>query len=150
MLTDELTQELLRDHTPEQLAVIAAQHMIYVSELKAKLGALETLTQSQSELIQKLDLQLLTEVSKNGVLTRDAVQFAKNAIDAYPKHVSKIATDNRHKANRERRADALKKWDASALTNASEFARRHHQEYGVTERVMCAWISKHKSQKTAP
>lgn len=151
-LTDQLAKELRRDCTPEHIAVIAAQHMIYVRELNAQLDAQNGLLDAtnklidcQSETIQAKDNQLQIEIGKIDFLARNTARIAKIAIDAYPKFASKKATDSLHDTNRKRKEAAIKHWETSGLKNATEFARRHHEAYGVTQRAICKWISDYKS-----
>lgn len=71
----------------------------------------------------------------------------KSGVDGALQRGSKKANDENHKANRDRKAEALQDWDKSGLINMSEFARRNHITYGVTERVLCKWLSDYKKAK---
>lgn len=143
MAISRLAKELLQGRTTEQLAVIAAQHLIYANEQKARINEL-------AEELQRVRLE--RQILQDG-LVGDATKLAKTVVDAYPKYASKIANDGRHEANRERRARAMVEWenwgerDPKGEKIAKTFAKKHCSKYGVTEAVMCRWIGDYKKEK---
>lgn len=145
--TDRLAAELRREHSPEQLAVLVAQHLIYAHEQQARLNELTAELQRA-----RLECQVL----RDGLVC-DVTKLAKTVVDAYPKHVSRKANDGRHHHNRARRASALREWenwgerDSKGKKVAKDFAEKHCAKHGVTKEVMLRWIYGHeKKQKTQP
>lgn len=144
--TSALAEELQRLYTPAQVAEIAAQHMIYVDVLNSKppmdkgFHSISEHYRSLAEQNHRLTLMFQT-------LVRNASGIIEMGVDGALQRASKKANDINHKINRERMAGALQAWDESGLTNMSEFARRNHITYGVTERVLCKWLSEHEKAK---
>ncbi|WP_455231503.1 hypothetical protein [Geopseudomonas aromaticivorans] len=70
-VTSKLAAELLGESTPEELAEIAATHMIYVN-------ALENLRTEQEKRLQYTD-----ELLKAGVPTKEVARYAKTVLEAW-------------------------------------------------------------------
>lgn len=141
-----LAEELQRIYTPEQVAEIAAQHMLYVDVLNREpatdrgFHSSNDHYRSLAERNNLLSLKFQTLVSNTASIITLGVEGALQ-------RGSKKANDVNHKANRDRKAEAMQDWDKSGLTNMSEFARRNHITFGVTERVLCKWLSDHEKAK---
>jgi hypothetical protein len=141
-----LAEELQRIYTPAQVAEIAAQHMLYVNEWSSKPSTQKGF-HSSNEHYRSLEEQHNRLLLMWNTLVKNMASMMKLRVDSYAAQLKKDLIDSRHKINRERQADALKVWEESALTNMSEFARRNHEKYGVTERRLCQWLSKHEKAK---
>ncbi len=89
--TEQLAQELLETYTPESLAVVTAQHIIYVDELKCVLEE------------NKTEPDYIVEIAK-----KIATEVAMTVLEARRKHLA------------EKRADAVRnrKKDVMALARS--------------------------------
>lgn len=150
----KIARRLLAENTPEELALIAAQNIILVDELKAGKAAVADCLQARNEQVRLLEgvrldqeVQLLHERERSKLLLQEVASLLKAAVGARGKGLSKKANDIRHEATRKRTAKAMAEWDASGLKNKSEFARRSAAKYGVTFDVMCRWIRAHEKAK---
>lgn len=132
-LTEELAKTLLRESTPEHLAEIAAQHLIYIDALELQAA------------VHKKAFQL--EIATSDRLMDRTAQLLKAGADTYRKHASKVANSARYMMNRKRKKMALAAWDADPSTNKSEYADKHHAKYFVTQLTMYRWLQQHKNSK---
>lgn len=121
-VTDQLASELLKDHSPGELAEIAAQHLIYVSELEKKIAALEDfnatlkkVAQTTGEIteIQRQNILELSESSASKLSVREVARFTKLALDAF-----------RHKTAKKRMSglDQINDEKERAIARAKEIA----------------------------
>lgn len=78
--TDQLARELMATCTPEHIAVIAAQHMIYVDELKC---ALEGKKSELSETVEAV----------RSVATKVAIQTTMITLRAWRQHIAQKRAD---------------------------------------------------------
>lgn len=161
--THWLANQLLKECTPEHLAVIAAQHMIYVDSLKASNGSLkaindslnaenESLNRSQDVVLQLA--QIKSEIMEE--LRKDFVPFgtyvAKLVVAGYQKH-SKIPRSEggkaRHRETNASKAEALKDWEANQANYSSRaaFARANRLKYSVTEETLKRWIADYEKAR---
>lgn len=90
-VTERLARELLQEHTPEQLALITAQHLIYVDALKISSDEVD-------QIIQTKDAQLQNEILKNEILLRDTARLSKIVLEAWKRKTrkKKMSGLNRH------------------------------------------------------
>lgn len=154
--THWLANQLLKECTPEHLAVIAAQHMIYVDSLKASNGSLnaenESLNRSQHVALQLA--QVKREIMEE--LRKDIVPFgtyvAKLVVAGYQKH-SKIPRSEggkaRHRETNASKVEALKDWETNQAnySSRSAFARANRLKYSVTEETLKRWIADYEKAK---
>lgn len=68
-MTQHLAKDLLSDNTPEQLAIIAAQHIIYTDMLKRS-------QEAQTEVTQ-------LEILKNKILVKSTAKISKIVLEAF-------------------------------------------------------------------
>ena len=70
----------------------------------------------------------------------------KKTIESAPKFRARTTAEARHKGTNEQRTIAIKEWEEknSEFSSMAAFARYRCKEYGVTERTLYGWISKHK------
>ncbi len=160
-VTEQLAKALLSEHTPEQLAVIAAQHLIYVDVLnQGKYESARGFVSTENRVVKITQRELRKLLSSladslKAELTEDMIKLAKHIGDARMKGSSKAANDVRHHANRSRQDEAMAEWDAweeldhKGKKLAYKFAEKHCSKYGVTSTVMCRWITNHKKKKNA-
>lgn len=96
--TERLANELLAEYTPQQIAIIAAQHMIYVDLLKASADAAKAASVAKDQLFQVQEQRLLLSIeeSKKKLTPRQAAQFAKIAIRASESAEGRRRSDLRH------------------------------------------------------
>ncbi|MGU2141327.1 hypothetical protein ACSETH_28785 [Pseudomonas aeruginosa] len=143
-VTKQLAEALLSEHTPEQLAVIAAQHLIYVDVLNhSKHESARGFVSAENRIVKITQGELrklfssLAE-SLKAELTEDMIGIAKHIGDARMKGSSKAANDVRHHANRSRQEEAMAEWDVWEVRNpqgkklAYKFAEEYCSKYGVT------------------
>lgn len=62
--TERLANELLAEYTPQQIAIIAAQHIIYVDFLKASADATEAASVAKDQLFQVQEQRLLLSIEE--------------------------------------------------------------------------------------
>ncbi|GEM_PF-4374928 len=118
-VTDQLASELLTDHPPGELAEIAAQHLIYVSELEKKIAALEEFNATLKKVaqttgeIQRQNILELSESSASKLSVRQVARFTKLALDAF-----------RHKTAKKRMSglDQINHEKERAIARAKEIA----------------------------
>lgn len=118
-MTDQLASELLTDHPPGELAEIAAQHLIYVSELEKKIAALEEFNATLKKVaqttgeIQRQNILELSESSASKLSVRQVARFTKLALDAF-----------RHKTAKKRMSglDQINHEKERAIARAKEIA----------------------------
>ncbi|GEM_PF-1459005 len=157
--TERLAKQLLNVHTPEQLAVKVAQHLISLKVLKDYHPAGKQLgeprlgfkrTRSNTYRLTEADLQRIIE----SALTDFGIKVVNIALGDKGKFLSKKANDVRHEDNRVVTARAMVDWDAwqgsqNGRKIASRFAADRCDEYGVDEAVVRRWIRKHEAKKKA-
>lgn len=154
--THWLANQLLKECTPEHLAVIAAQHMIYVDSLKASndslIAANESLSRSQGVALQLA--QVKSEVMEE--LRKDLVPFgtyvAKLVVAGYQKHLKIPRSEGgkaRHRETNASKAEALKDWEANQAnySSRSAFARTNCRKYNVTDETLKRWIADYEKAK---
>lgn len=141
--TEQLAQELLSDCTPEHIAVIAAQHMIYADLLSRSLdesrklihakGALDTVKIQQAE-------------ARFDVLTQKWAQLTTSVLIAYRKKAWGAGAKARHAPTNQRKVEALAEWESNGanVSSMAAFARCRHKDFGVTERTLYGWIRAHR------
>jgi len=103
--TERLANELLAEYTPQQIAIIAAQHIIYVDSLKASAEASEASSTAKDQLIQYKTrtvrimgeaLALSIADGRKKLTQRQAIQLAKIAIRASKSAERRKIADLRH------------------------------------------------------
>ena len=158
-LTEQLARSLLSENTPKELAVIAAQHLIYVDVLRQnKDEPTRGFVSKRNRPIKTTQAELesfLSGITKElaSALSKGISKHAKSAGDARLKASSKEANDVRHEANRSRNEKAMSQWDAWEERNpkgkkvASTFAKKYCSKYGVTPTTMSRWITVHENKK---
>ncbi len=82
-VTQRLARELLQTHTPEQLALIVAQHLIYVDVLESGSDKAKETIQHADEIIQAKNAQLQHEILKNEHLSKYTARFTKIVLEAW-------------------------------------------------------------------
>lgn len=102
--TDQLAKELLATYTPEHLAVIAAQHMMYADELKCVLEGMKANHVEVVEVAKEFVGRAL------GHTEQIATQISMTTLKAYRTHLSK------------KRADAVKEGKKNPMALARDIA----------------------------
>ena len=151
-LVDGLAQRLLRDSSPDQLAVIAAQHLIYADTLSESLVSIKENMRAANELIarQREIIDLLTIESRSKLTVGQTARMARIILDAKDKQRARKAALASHKENHASKAKALADWDANGTMFSSRraFAERCHTQYGVTSSdTVYRWLLKHRPEK---
>ncbi|MGP3792521.1 hypothetical protein [Pseudomonas sp. B392_1p] len=120
-VTERLARELLQAYTPEQLAVITAQHLIYVDGLKSGSGKAKESIQRANEIIQAKNVQIQHEILKNEDLSRNTARISKIVLEAWKnkttkKRMSGLDQFNEDKSAAIERAQVIAKqqWQADA------------------------------------
>ncbi|MEH6501407.1 hypothetical protein [Halopseudomonas aestusnigri] len=151
-LVDELAQRLLKESSPEQLAAIAAQHLIYADALSESLVSVKEDMRAANELIatQGEIIALLKIESRSKLTVRQTARMAHIILDAKHKQRARKAALASHKENHAGKAKALADWDAHGAKFSSRraFAERCHAQYGVTSSdTVYRWLLKHRPEK---
>lgn len=105
--TDRLARELQATCTPEHIAVIAAQHMMYANELKC---VLEEMKAEQAGVVEVAS-KVVTDVA-----TKLATEISITVLKSYRTHLSK------------KRADGVRKEKAPAKALALDMAAKEWRE----------------------
>lgn len=148
-----LAQDLLETNSPEQLAVFAAQHRIYLDALNSRDEARRALILRYEELIQVKDQQLQEMDLKNAVLTRKTARIAKIVLDAKGKKTAR--SGGRGKAINEEKIKrrVLEDWTAnrSAYRSVQDFANKRCDEHCRAATTIAGWVYAHeKLKRTEP
>lgn len=165
---ERLARKLLREHTPEQLAIIAVQHIISLEELKKNQAKTKVepeaprlgMIRSKRKVIQMTEEELRQTFERLALalhagFVEQTIKITTLAVNERVKYSSKIANKVRHEANRKRTEKAMAEWDAwkersaTGKKVASRFAKKHCAKYAITEAVMCRWIREHEAKKIA-
>lgn len=151
-LVDELAQRLLRENSLEQVAVIAAQHLIYADSLSESLVSSKENMRTANELIaaQSEMIDLLKIESRSKLTVGQTARMARIILDAKDKQRATKAALASHKENHAGKAKALADWDAHGATFSSRraFAEHRHTHYGVTSSdTVYRWLLKHRPGK---
>lgn len=154
--TNKLALELLATCSPEHLAVIAAQHMIYVDELKAAQGEIIEISNSLKRSgdaafqLAQLQGQIAEQLRKERVPF--GVLVAQHVAAAF-QHRSKIPRSEggkaRHKESTAIKPTALKDWDDNRTKYSSRtaFARMNCRKYSITQETLLRWIADYEKAK---
>ncbi|TYP62026.1 hypothetical protein [Stutzerimonas stutzeri] len=126
-LTKQLAMDLLKNHTPEQLAVTAAQHMMLSDALgdsndalRKSNAALQELNSALQALSKETAAQLKLEAETADFLAKNSARIAKLVLDS-SKH---IATQQK-KANYEQTLGKFQRAKDPAIKRAQEIASEH-------------------------
>lgn len=89
--TERLANELLAEYTPQQIAIIAAQHIIYVDFLKASADATEAASVAKDQLFQVQEQRLLLSIEEcaKRLTVEVAAKYAYSATRAFFSHKAK-------------------------------------------------------------
>jgi hypothetical protein len=79
--TARLAKELMRDYTPEQLAIITAQHVIYLDDLTNTNDSTKRAASTTAELVEIQRAQLQNAALENEVLVKETVNFIQIALN---------------------------------------------------------------------
>lgn len=147
--TTWLATKLLRDCTPEQLAVVAAQHMIYADTLKQSNEAATQCNQVLNELDRAKSDKVIRLELERGYLINSSVKIVQTAMTEYGSHLGKKASDASKEEGKKQKVKALAEWDAvgDTFSGKTKFARIRCKHYQVTERTLCGWIAEHIKAK---
>lgn len=90
-----------------------------------------------------MNQDLVQDNIASAILYRETVGAAKAALSAQGRKSAKA----RHSPNNQRKAAALKAWDAygANVSSMAAFARARHREFEVTERTLYGWIRDHRN-----
>lgn len=150
-VTERLARQLLSELTPEHIAVIAAQHLIYVDTLeqaKAERPGRGFMPAKSKYIRMSVDefRQALKSVAKPDV--NGTVEIVKFTLDAYRKHVWGKGGKARHAGTASLKAKLLAEWDDTHdhYKGQADFARIVSKREGMKERTLYEWISKHRKK----
>ncbi len=164
--TSWLANKLLNEHTPGHLAVIAAQHMIYVDallatkdELTRAHDAARQLIEAQREIIQAQRglIRSLEEIEdkRRGAIVHFTAKFSMAALKAYRAHIS----DKRAEAVRALKGDvkaeaqriAKDKWSKDLMQKIkkgemaeevyNELLNTEHRKLVISTNAVKNWIT---------
>jgi hypothetical protein len=142
-----LAMELLRVNTPEQVAVIAAEQVIFALPRKARAydgpRGLSMIADKRRRHEAETDEALV-----KGAVAKKMGQFAIVVSSDQRKASSKNATDARYLKGRARKAKALAAWEASGRPKKITYADDHYAKYFVSQERMYNWLVKHEITNT--
>lgn len=142
--TSRLAEELLKENTPEPLAKIAAQHIIYVDFLKASADAAEASSTAEDQLIpyKTRTLKIMSEAlalsiaeGRNKLTPRQAAQFTKMAIRASKSAEGQKNADLRHSGpggSREKRDSIRAAWASGKYSSRDICAEQECAALGIS------------------
>lgn len=154
--TEWLANKLLAECTPEHLAVIAAQHMIFVDTLKATQESLtitnDSLKRSCDTAYQLTQAQLGISEELRKERTSFAISMAQLAVTAYKKHSRMPRSEGgkaRHRETSALKVEALSNWEETGAKYSSRaaFARQNCRRYSVTKETLQRWIAGYEKVK---
>lgn len=142
--TDQLARELLATCTPEHIAVIAAQHMMYADELKCLLSEERAISRMSAVAAKIISAETATAV------TAAMEEASARAVKLVASEIGRHAAKAKHKPGEQQKAKALADWDEyePKARHQAHFARNRYKDFGVTERTLIKWIGKHEASKT--
>ena len=154
--TQWLANKLLRECSREELAVIAAQHMIYADTLKDSNDLMkdhtESLNRSYEVACRLAQMERgIAEGLQDSVASISA-SVAKQVIAAYQKREKNLRSKGgkaRHKDSTASKAPALNDWEMNGANYSSRaaFARQNFRKYSVVESTLKKWISEYEMDK---
>lgn len=142
-----LAKELLEECTPEHIAVVAAQHIMYADLLERSLAENRRLLSAKAAMG---DARLELAEAKFEQLTKNFVPIMKAAIDAHSKHEKSKAGKARHKATDSGKEMALNDWElhGAEYSSRASFARQNHRKYNASSATTVErWIRAHEAGK---
>jgi len=167
--TERRARKLLQEHTPVELAVIAAQHMIFIDEVKHSSAKKRTVSEEprlgmirpKHSMIQMTEAEFRRTLETLALrlkvdFVQETTKIVTLATKQRMKHSSKTANDARHEANRKRLAKAVEEWVAweERSPNGNKvidrFAKQYCTKYAVTKDVLRKWISDYEKKKPVP
>ncbi|WP_312723664.1 hypothetical protein [Stutzerimonas kunmingensis] len=125
-LVQELGEELLKNHSSEQLALIAAQFWL-----------------------ERQALATAIQESGSHISVADAAAFTSEALKAFSKAKWGKGGRARTAESTKRKHTLLKEWDAQKheYVSRADFARIVSKREGMIERTLYDWITKHERAK---
>jgi hypothetical protein len=109
--TKKLADEFLKEYTHEQLAHIAAQHVIYRQEIEGSNKALRETLESLRATSNIHEQLLEIERQKFNILLHDKTSIAKLAVDSYSSQRGKKGAAAAHKETNAIKLLVLAAWD---------------------------------------
>ena len=148
-MVNQLAATLLKENTPEQLASIAAQHLIYVDSLNNRIQSMssayslaEETNRTLREHLQLAQIELRTKLS-----VRETAKYARLVLDMKHKQRARAAALASHKEDHAGMAVALADWDSIGAKYSSRraFARERHKLYSATDsETVYRWLLKNR------
>ncbi|MBV2133358.1 hypothetical protein KRX52_11190 [Pseudomonas sp. MAP12] len=140
--TNHLAKELLRDYTPEQLAVIAAQHVIYVDALSSGNTAAKEAIQIQKKLLQR-------EALKTEIMIKNVAKIAKIVLNAKNKQRAKKGGDAKGALENKLKTKVLSDWEKIRKTNnnVQDFAKNRCEKYCKAQTTIASWVYGYEHEK---
>lgn len=159
-MTQHLAKGLLSDNTPEQLAVIAAQHLIYADQLKMLNTTVAEAAHASEGLVQQQKKQsdALIDRLRLSISTQEAAKICTTVLKAHKKHNAVKGAKARHKDSAELKIILLAEWDAlhdehgkldkkHGYKGRSDFSRIISKREGIIERTLYNWLTEHERAK---
>lgn len=154
-MTDQLAAALLKENTLEQLAAIAAQHLIYVDALKDRIELMSSAYGSTEEIIRTLREQLrLTKIELGTKLSvTETAKIASHVLKAKNKQRARTAALVSHKQDHTTMAAVLADWDSNhnEYSTRRAFARNRYKSHRVSDSdTVYRWLLKHRPLSSPP
>jgi hypothetical protein len=154
--TQWLANKLLRECSREELAVIAAQHVIYADTLKASSDSMkvhiDSLRRDYDVAVQLAQLKGEIAEGLQDSVVSISVSVAKQVIAAYQKREKNLRSKGgkaRHKDSTASKAPALNDWEMNGANYSSRaaFARQNFRKYSVVESTLYRWVREYEEAK---
>lgn len=141
--TNWLADKLLAECAPEHLAVIAAQHMIYVDSLKSSNEALLGANEELKRLVEAAGHEVRLEQARRLAVRDAAVSAAITATNALKKHARSKGGKARHEDTENCKGPALLDWttNKSKYSSRAAFCRQNCKKYSVEAETLSRWIA---------
>lgn len=154
--THWLANKLLSECSLGELAVVAAQHMIYADTLEASNGSLkahiESLNRSYDLAFRLAQMERGIAEELRGSVVSISASVAKQVIAAHQKREKNLRSKGgkaRHKDSTASKAPALNDWELNGANYSSRaaFARQNFRKYSVVESTLKNWIAEYEKDK---
>lgn len=161
-MSNLLAKDLLNDNTPEQLALITAQHLIYVDQLSRTNMAVKKAANAHEKIIQQQEKKSDALIKKldSSITNDEAAMIYWSMIQAYKKNNALKGANARHKKSTELKIKLMAEWEALhdkdgqldkkyGYSSRADFSRIISSREGMKERTLYNWITEHERSKKA-
>jgi hypothetical protein len=150
-LSKNLAEELIQQHSMEELAIIAAQHLIYVDAIQQGSQETQKVTSCRHEIIeiQKRHIQTISEELDKRLTPAEAAKICHLVLAHFRKKKWGKGGKSRHRDTEQHKSSILAEWDRdkSGYKSRADFCRIISKRDGLKERTVYTWIANHEKLK---